>query len=168
MAILVGTLTATGSDDFFNNGDLAMEKYTAVATGTATTMSATLTANGASQTALGIYADSAGSPGTLLGSTSAATTTTGTNTRTLTASVDIVSGTAYWLAVLCSGGVGPHFPDRTGGSYQYFSAAGAFNSPPGTPTSTDPSNGIAITADGTLGGGGGAAGYVPHRMPLGV
>lgn len=104
MATLIGTTDVTGgSSDLFGLDEVAASKYTAAASGSATTMSVAIrTGTSSTSMILGIYSDAAGVPGTLLGQTSAFNpgSATAVKTGTLTAPVSITASTIYHLAAL--------------------------------------------------------------------
>ena len=89
-------------------------------TGVATSLRLYLdAASRASKLVLGVYADVAGEPGALLGTGTRAAPAAGAwNTVTLTTSVPIVAGTAYWISLLNpSDSTGTlSWRDRAGGS----------------------------------------------------
>jgi hypothetical protein len=67
--------------------------------------------NAAIKVIVGIYSSSSGQPGTLLSTGSAPASSAGTWTAVPIQSVDLVSGTTYWLAILGKGGT-LHYRDR--------------------------------------------------------
>ena len=92
---LVGLTDQIGNENFSANY-LGMNKFTANLTGTVKEIRLRMRGNG--NVKVGIYADSAGSPTTLLASVGSTAVTTGINTITI-ANVNIVKGVAYWLAM---------------------------------------------------------------------
>ena len=113
--ILFGTQTvqATLDSDAANRAEAF--KTTATATGTAGRVTVYVdTGSAATTLVVGIYTDSGGHPGTLLAQGSlAAPVATAWNTVSLPAT-PISSGTAYWVAVLGTGGT-LRFRDTSGG-----------------------------------------------------
>ncbi len=91
----VAASTANGSNN------ILMTKYTASATGGATEIKLRVMASVAGNVTIGIYADSAGAPAALLGTSSSTAVSSGAEreiTIALLAEVQITSGTAYWVA----------------------------------------------------------------------
>lgn len=123
MAVLLGSLTASVSD-FFSSGSKAGSRWQAAASGDVATITMDGIRAGSTFTSLqfAIYADSAGAPAALLGTTgTTADTSVGSRTLTLGTPVTVVSGTFYWLALLPLGGSVNCTLDTTG---QYDGNAG--------------------------------------------
>lgn len=106
MPTLVGSVAGGGTNDFFGSGDLGGSRYQAVADGTADQAQINVRAGGTfTSITVGIYSDSAGVPGSLLGQSSAITdTSVGTKTAAIASGPAITTGTFYWLMVLPLGG----------------------------------------------------------------
>ena len=79
-------------------------KFTAVATGNVTEMRFRAKANVASNVYIGIYADSGGSPAALLGQKTVAVSSGAERVIivALDSAIPVVSGTAYWIAHVCT------------------------------------------------------------------
>lgn len=154
MTLLVGALSTT-SHGTVGNGTQNIQYgavWTAVATGTATTMSVGLNSTNTGNLVLAIY-NSGGT--SRLGYTNPFAQAVGTNTQSLVSSVPITSGTQYLLAVETSAfyidiynNGGATFSDP----YDYITYS---SPPPGTMTlGTDWGNGFpSLSANGTTGGG---------------
>jgi hypothetical protein len=96
--------TSTGTTDYTGNYQhVQAQKVTATETGTVMNMSVYMVSvdSFCPNIQLGIYADngSGTSAGTLIGSSSPTAGTTGWNTLNLTSTVNLTSGTTYWLGV---------------------------------------------------------------------
>lgn len=107
----LGTSTVEPVADSDDAG--SAEAFSAVAKQTTTVNTLHVYATGGSTLVAGIYSDNAGKPGTLLaqGSVSVAS---GWNAVPLSAPVNLVSGTKYWIVVLGQGG-SFNFRDANGG-----------------------------------------------------
>lgn len=154
MAILVGTTTAGGSADFFGDGEAALSRFQCSSSGTVDTLSFNQTISGFTQLRLAIYADSAGVPGALLG-TSAFTTdqTAGIKSLALTPTVAVTSGTFYWLGIMGTNG-SPNYTAAAGSGERHKSVgagATAFPDPWGGADSTG-SNTLPVAGEGTAAG----------------
>lgn len=111
MAVLLGRTSAGTSASFISAGDSGGWKYTASASGQLVTLffQSKVDNSGAPTTSveLGVYTDSANKPGTKLGSTvnstSAVINATTVWSVTLSPTVTIASGTAYWLCLSAAG-----------------------------------------------------------------
>ena len=147
MAVLAGTTTTGGIADFFGAQDMAVTQYTAVASGTLTTLSAPFTSSGANIQFL-IYADSAGAPGALLDQTGSVATANSTVSASVVNGASIVSGTAYWLGFICSTGT-VNLTNRPSGGYVGRSGEASIPNPFGAQEFSQ-SAGLAVQADGTL------------------
>lgn len=109
MAILIGTLTAPGATDTFLSGDLAGHSYVASATGVLATLTYLVSSATYTTLQLGVYADSAGAPGSRLAvSNTTSNTSAGNKVLTMTTSITLTNGVTYWLAVLPLGGQTVH------------------------------------------------------------
>jgi hypothetical protein len=153
LEILVGTTTGGGSADFFGDGEAALSRFQCATSGTVDTLSFTQTASGFTQLRLAIYADSAGVPGALLG-TSALTTdqTAGTKSLALTPSVAVTLGTFYWLGIMGTNG-SPQYTAASGTGERHKTVgagATAFPNPWGGADTTG-SNTLPIAGEGTAG-----------------
>ena len=112
LSILIQTMPAYAADvqligassaGTFNTGPtIWYQKFTASVTGNITTIKTH--GSGSGNVKVGIYSDTAGKPGTLLAANNTGTAVTGGSWKssTLSSSYYVVSGTAYWLAVLAS------------------------------------------------------------------
>jgi hypothetical protein len=111
--ILLGDQNLESSVDYNSLGQAQAWPYTASASGTLSSLwfyADSSSGNGAYIE--GIYADAGGAPGALLSSGSIATTAAGKwNGITLATSVNVTSGTRYWLALLGVNGNVVHFRD---------------------------------------------------------
>lgn len=105
MAVLMGsTSTAGGSNDNFITGEASITRVQCVTSGSVDTI-AMYWRNSANYTTpvYGIWADSAGSPSTLLGQTVGIVTSPGDGVKSAAISgspVAVTSGTFYWLGFL--------------------------------------------------------------------
>ena len=121
-----GDTTQEAGNDFNSNGAQAT-KFTATASGTVSSESVYITSLDATPgnrlIQVGIYADSSGAPGALLGSSSATTAVVGWNTISFSG-VSITSGTSYWIAMAENGA--NHFAVATaaGASTAYHTTSG--------------------------------------------
>lgn len=105
--LLLGTNAIQASIDTNPAGMAEAYLYTAVATGMADTLRIYLdSTNTATSMVAGVYADSAGRPGTLLASGSLSTLTAGGWNAVSVPSFGITAGNRYWLAVLAPVGAG--------------------------------------------------------------
>lgn len=137
MTLLIGRATGGTTTDFTSANEVGAVDFVAAASGDLAVMFFhTKVANAAlTELELGIYADSAGAPGTLLARASAVGTSGGAITGTgimmaiFASPVAILSGTTYHLAWL---GVGESFDwqGENTGSYRY--ASGAYTDIPST------------------------------------
>ncbi|MEI7640182.1 MAG: hypothetical protein WCJ46_01555 [bacterium] len=93
---IIGGNSLDDDNSYFSNGLLLAVSFTAATNETVTTLSSKFAVNGGI-TAMGVYTNNAGVPGTLMVETSQ-TTAIGWNSVTITP-LSITSGTAYWLAV---------------------------------------------------------------------
>jgi hypothetical protein len=127
--LLLGTQTVQTVDDTSSAGDPEAFKYTAVATGTAGTLSFYLTSsNTATGLKVGIYSDNAGHPGSLLTSGSVTSPAAGAwATATLSPAVTISNSTPYWIGYVGTGGTLAYRDLSTGSCSENFSAAGQTN-----------------------------------------
>ena len=120
---------------------LVLNKYTAVATGTATSIKVTCRSNG--KVKLAIYSSSGGEPNSLLGYTNAYTVSGAPTFATvpLVSSVSITSGTDYWIAFIAEQFVVGYTATGTGTRRYmadvFYSDSYAFPNPAGTGFSTD-------------------------------
>jgi len=162
MAVLIGTTnTAGGGTTFFFDAAASVTRRQAVASGTAQTMSMFVRVSASGMfVKLGIWADSAGAPGALLGLTDQLTGlgAEATLTANLAATVAITSGTYYWLGFVASGATfnTTLVADAPAGYRGRNLTAGTTTAPDpfGSPdfnNSTD--GGLAVQVDGTLSGG---------------
>lgn len=128
----VGPLTDSGDSNFMNAA-----QFTAGASGVIATLFANVgttigtAPNNVAQMA--IYTNSAGNPGTLLGSTSATTLASGWNSFTLSSPVSITNGTVYWIAYNTNGTTAAQNNlkyESTGGTSKY--AAQTYGTWPGS------------------------------------
>jgi hypothetical protein len=150
LAILVGTTTGGGSADFFGDGEAALSRFQCVTSGSVDTLSFTITASTFVGMTLAIYADSAGVPGALLG-TSASTAVQTAGTRSLAVTpVAVTSGTFYWLGMLGAGG-NPNYTAATGAGEVHKTVGAAWPNPWGGADSAG-SNTLPIAGEGTAGG----------------
>jgi hypothetical protein len=98
--MLVGSKTVQPVVDSNSPGQAEAFRYSAAASGTASTAWLYLdSSNTASSASLGVYADQSGSPGALLGQVTMSAPTAGAWNKA-SISVPITAGTTYWLAVL--------------------------------------------------------------------
>jgi IPT/TIG domain-containing protein/centrosomal CEP192-like protein/uncharacterized protein DUF4082 len=100
--IFLGDSNVEASVDYNTLGQAQAWPYTASTTGTVSTLWFYAdSSSGNGPYLVGIYADTSGTPGTLLASASIATTTAGKwNSVTLAAPVNVTAGVKYWLALL--------------------------------------------------------------------
>jgi hypothetical protein len=98
--VLFGDQTVESEHDSNTAGTAEAFQTTATSTGTLGAIEFYIDANSvATSVNVGLYADNAGNPGTLLSSGTLSSPPTGWNSLTVPA-VNIVSGTPYWIAVL--------------------------------------------------------------------
>jgi hypothetical protein len=99
----IGDSTIGATDGTGNYQHVQAQKYTATETGSILNMSVYLSSvdSFCPNVQLGVYADngSGTAPGSLLGKSAQTAGTTGWNTMPLTASVNVTSGTIYWLSL---------------------------------------------------------------------
>lgn len=155
MTVLAGALSTAANRSIGPSGagtyQIAATKYTAVATGSATTMSLNWWYNNAGNTVtLAIYDSTATS---LLGTTNAVSISVGTLTGTLGTPVSLVAGVDYWLAAIYSA-ANSSMAVRTNGDgtdtlAQSSNTSYAFPASIGTSGGGNNSGKMAITADGT-------------------
>ncbi len=130
---LVGTATISATQD--NNSDGMAEAFraTAGADGTATQMSAYLDAASTARTVvLGVFTDSSGHPGSLLTQGVISAPVAGAWNTVTVPPVTLVSGQAYWLAILGAAGGGTvWFRDVAGGGRSETSSASTLSTLPG-------------------------------------
>jgi hypothetical protein len=155
MAVLIGNNAASGQGTtFFPDDSACISSFVAAASGTVDTLSAWTSGNaGDVNVTLLIYADSAGSPGALLGQSVlivggvADTVISGA----MVSNVAVVAATTYWLGFHVSSS-GSQFNSR-------WFASGGFRYDDGYATPPDPwdmtgnstgTEGLAIQGDGTL------------------
>jgi hypothetical protein len=115
--VLLGNTAVATLNDNDSSGSAEAFKETAAASGNAATVSVYVSA-GSAATGLqaGLYADSGGHPGALLASGSTSAPASGQwNQLTLGANPAVVSGGAYWIAILGTGGR-LNFRDQNGSS----------------------------------------------------
>ena len=150
MAVLIGTTTAGGSNDFFAAGEVAYSNHVAAASGDVATMSVLIRASAFTSLKLAIYSNA----GALLGQTDAITSNTaGVKTANMVAPVTVASGTTYRLAWLPLGGSIDYTNTATGSGWHYRGGQSAFPDPFGTPDG-DSGTGLPIQGDSGAGGGG--------------
>lgn len=99
----LGTTDVGGSTSTGNYQHVQANKYTASQSGTVLNLSVNMASvdSFCPNIQLGVYADngSGTAPGTLLGKSTLSAGTAGWNTKSLTTTVDITSGTIYWLGL---------------------------------------------------------------------
>jgi chitodextrinase len=137
-AQLLGSNTVQGSGDNNAAGEAEAFKFTATASGQAGTLSFYADSGSAASTLkVGVYSDSSGKPGALLASGSLSSPRASNwNAVMLTTNPTLNAGTAYWIAVLGTGGQLNYRDAATGTCSQSNSASGLSNLPatwsPGT------------------------------------
>lgn len=147
MAVLLGSLTATGSTTFFNSGDAGASQWQAIGSGSVVTISGAVLSSSFTTLKFAIYADSSGVPGAKLGETvTTSSNTAGTKTMALGTPVSVTSGTFYWLALIPAGG-SVDVQMGAAGNYSYKTAAGSFTDPWGTSTDTGVGTALPMTGD---------------------
>jgi len=115
--LLLGEQTLEISSDSNAVGQAEAFQTIASTTGTLGSLSIYLDAQStATQLYLGLYADNAGHPGTLLTQGNSTFLTTGAWNTIAVPPAAITSGTAYWIAVLGTTGGKPFFRDRSQGA----------------------------------------------------
>ena len=153
------TVGGTGGGGVANQFEVA-GPFTAASSGTLTDMTFSGASNaGTVHVTMGVYNDSAGSPGTLL-ATSAEITVNNTTPQLWTGAISgsIVSGQAYWIAISFDGGTVINHdgatppPDGRHGTSTY--SAGSL---PGTPPSTSAFGGVLRTMYATYTAGSGSS-----------
>lgn len=174
MAVLIGTTTMSGGGDFFGAGDIAATRAVAAATGDVDTIKVAV-ASGSNFTSMkvALYSDTPGAsppstavPNAKLGEATISSSTAGVQSVSLSPAVSVVSGTAYWLAVLPLGG---QFNFNGGtGLTGYFGKGGQSVMPSTWDTTgnfgdTTANGGIPMSGEST-GGGGGASIVSPVQL----
>lgn len=138
MTVLVGITSSGTTGDFATGGTTVAWDHVASATGSLVKISCqTKVANAGSATwRLGIYADSAGSPGALLGVGNVDTGTptgTGLFSAPISPAVAITNGVTYWLAMYATDSDSQlNFQGSTSGNYYETATARNFADPYGT------------------------------------
>jgi hypothetical protein len=114
---LVGDPTLETKVDTSAAGTAKAFRYTATASGSANQMWVYLhNTNAATQVAIGLYADAAGAPGTLLAQGTITSPRNGLWNSASLPVTQITSGTTYWIALLAPATTGQLvFQDQTGG-----------------------------------------------------
>lgn len=163
--LLLGSATPGAALDDDPSGSAEAFKVTASATGSVDHLSFYLdSTNRSTRLTLGIYAASGSHPGTLLTSGTTAAPAAGWNTVAVTPTA-LTSGTAYWVAVLGTGGqlvfhegtgsgtaaensrssaltalpaTWASGPSWSGGAPSFYASAGGGTTPPTDPPPTDP------------------------------
>jgi hypothetical protein len=167
VAVLAGQLTTGGAGDLFGATDIVQTARTAVATGTADTLKIVLASSPGSSITLMVYADSAGAPAALLGQTASTAVIAGTNSLALLSNITITNAVVYHLAMLVAG-ANVNLTDSTPGGYSGRTGVGAVPNPFGSTSGFSfPTDSLPMTIEGTVGAAA-VAGFIPHRMPLGV
>jgi hypothetical protein len=178
MAQLLGKGTHnTGSADNIGGGQAVVSRFQATTTGTVDTLTfltdaAYSSGTGLTSAFLGIFADSAGAVGALLGQNSVAGIPA--NPFVVTGlSVHVVSGTFYWIAALAQpagANAGTfNFNDNTAGTANFGGVSVST-----TMTSLSSATSWSLTATTAVpwamfgSGTPDAVAFQPHRMPLGV
>lgn len=115
--LLLGNYVVEGKADPISTQQSEAWPFTATASGNAATaylnLDSTSTATGIQ---LGLYADSSGSPGSLLATATIASPTSGWNSANFGSSPAITSGTNYWVAILGTGSGQVVVKDRNAGT----------------------------------------------------
>ncbi|MGI8772939.1 MAG: BACON domain-containing protein [Acidobacteriaceae bacterium] len=112
--VLFGDQIIEGEHDSNSVGTAEAFQATASATGTLSVLNFYVDTNSAAASiVVGLYADNAGNPGSLLTQGTINTPAIGWNAAAVP-SIDILTGTKYWIAVLGKGGV-VRFRDRSSG-----------------------------------------------------
>jgi Galactose oxidase-like, Early set domain/Bacterial Ig domain len=133
-AVLVGDATTAPSTDTDGSGLAEAFKTTASASGSADALNVFLDGSSkATRVVVGLYADKGGHPGALLVQGAIATPATGAWNSVSVAATPVTAGTAYWIAILGTGGT-LAFRDRCcgGGAAAENSAQGSLSSLPTT------------------------------------
>lgn len=123
----MGDNTTSGAETFNNYQHAQAQKIVATATGPVVNMSVNLTYvdSFCPNIQMGIYADngSGTAPGTQLGVTTYSAATVGWNTKNLTSTVNITSGTTYWMGLYTSCDDGTRITPSIGNRYHYGGSA---------------------------------------------
>lgn len=171
MTVLLGRTSASTTTDFNGASHCAVWKFTASASGQlATIFGQTKVANaGATSVDLAVYSDDAANarPLNRLGTVTTTTGVTGTGvfSGTLGATVTIVASTVYWLGWR---GVGEQWDWQGDAAGSYLEATGTGVFPDPWPAGAGSGSVNAIIWGEDSGGAVATAGFMPHRMPLGV
>jgi hypothetical protein len=114
---VIGDQTVESNTDGNRIGVAEAFQYTAALTGTVTTLTVYLdNGNKSNSVVVGIYSDSGGHPGTLLGQATISGPSRGAwNSTPNTLSVSVTAGKRYWIAILSASGGRVAFRDRTTG-----------------------------------------------------
>ena len=118
-SVLLGDQSIETAVDFNSAGQAEAFKTTATGTGSMNKLSFYLDAtSAAASVTVGLYADNAGSPGSLLGQATLSSPAKGAwNSVTLATPVSVTGGTAYWIALLGPTGTGTiQFRDHGNGT----------------------------------------------------
>jgi hypothetical protein len=105
-AVLIGsTVEVTPSlSDGLGSGQIEAWPFTAIASGSGTTVGLDLASGSTAQhIVVGLYSNNSGAPGSLLGTATISTPVSGWNTAIFSSSVNVTTGTQYWIAVLGTG-----------------------------------------------------------------
>jgi hypothetical protein len=118
VSVLVGDAVIEGSPDSNDAGSAEAFRYTAATSGSVTALNVYIdTGSAASSVVVGLYSDSSGHPGTLLTSGTISSPSSGAWNSVNVTSVNVTSGTNYWIAVLGPTGTGTlNFRDKATGS----------------------------------------------------
>jgi hypothetical protein len=123
--VLVGNNNIQTASDSNTAGDAEAFKYTAASSGTSGNLSLYVAGGTATSIKVGLYSDNNGHPGNLLGSgTINSPTISAWNSTTLSPSVNISSGTIYWIAFVGIGGSTGYRDQATGNCSESYSTAG--------------------------------------------
>jgi outer membrane protein assembly factor BamB len=115
--VLLGDQAIEAQVDSNPTGQAEAFQTTGTVTGTLSSITFYVDANsGASSMAIGLYADNAGHPGTLLTQASSSAISTGAWNTVAVPNVSVTSGTKYWFAILGTGSGTPRFRDHSSGS----------------------------------------------------
>ncbi|MHB8683321.1 MAG: kelch repeat-containing protein, partial [Dehalococcoidia bacterium] len=156
-AVLVGDQAIEAQVDSNAAGMAEAAQFTAVASGTASSLFVYIDAgNTASSAAVGLYTNNgANDPGTLLAQGNIPSLVSGAWNAAAISPVSITAGTAYWIALLgpAAGGIIKFRDVQTGGRTQMSSQTTLTSLPgvwsPGTSYSNSPMSAYAATADTT-------------------
>jgi outer membrane protein assembly factor BamB len=132
-AVLFGTQTLGNQVDSNTLGGAEAFQTTGAGCGTVNAITVYLDATStATKVTVGLYADGNGHPSALLGQGSSTQLTPGAWNRIPISSVDVTTGTPYWIAILGTQSGTPHFRDSKGGCRSETHSAGGLTSLPQT------------------------------------